>query len=171
MSLLSVDELTARVETHLTTPALQSLIDDIEAEIAGHIGAYWVTATAISETHMGNGRNLYLKRKITSVSSVTEYASITDSGSALTEGTHYSVWTEQGRLERVGNWGWKVVVSYIPQDDRRAWKQAVIDIARIDIARMPMKAEGIQGEMSYTAPDNWEYERAQCIHRLMFTEV
>lgn len=172
MSLVTTDELTDRVETALGDIALQSLLDNIEAEIVGWIGAVYVDEeTPITEEHYDNGgRHLYLKRKVSSVETVTEYASISDDGRALTQNYDYSVRAASGMLERVGNWGWKVIVEYVPRDDRAKWREAIIDLARLDIARMPMSSEAIQGEMSYTAPANWEHERARIIHRLMFTD-
>lgn len=173
MSLVTPSELIARVETHLSNATLQPLLDGIEKEIVDKIGAAYVDdSTPITEIHSGGGRHLYLKRRILSVETVTEYTDLTDqTGTALTEFTDFVSWATRGMLERVGNWGWRVNVSYVPTDDRKNWREAIIDLARIDIARMPMRSEGVQGEMNYTAPENWERERAKILQRLMFTEV
>lgn len=172
MSVLTVSELRTRVETAVTDGSLQALIDRIEAEIAGRIGAaYTDDETIITEEHRGDGRNLYLKRKVLTIDTVTEYSSMEATGVTLTENDDFITWSSRGMLERFGNWGWRVIVEYVPTDDRIKWKEAVIDVARIDLARTPMQSESVAGEMSYTAPANWEYEREKALRRLMFTEV
>lgn len=170
MSVTSVDDVRALVATGLSDANLQALIDRIEADITDAIGAPYVDAsTPITETHSGHrGKNLYLKRKIGSVSSITEYATLDDlTGSALTEHVDFRVWSGEGRVERIGG-GWNAVatVSYVPVDDRSKWKAAVIDAVRLVIARMPMASESVAGELSYTAP-HWEAEKRNIMRRLM----
>lgn len=179
MTLLTIGELTARVETPVKAADLQDLLDRIEAEIIEVAGNPYVDAeTTISETHAGYGRDLFLARPILSVETVTEYSDLTDStGRELTENSDFAVWSKEGRLQRLtsaGKWGAKVTVEYVPRDDRGKWKEAEIDLARLYLKRTAMKTESITTERSFsrvfTAPD-WEAEKQAIIGRLLFARV
>jgi hypothetical protein len=175
MAVLAVDELRARVETAVSDPDLQALLDRIEAECKAAVGNPYTSAVAtITETHEGGGRDLFLKRPVGTISSVTEYSSLDASTGTVITTSGYYAWPNQGRLQRLqsgGKWGARVVVVYVPQDDRHKWKEAEIDLARLALARAPMKAEAVADELSYTAPDNWEVEKRRVIRRLMFPGV
>lgn len=178
-SLLTVDELRARVETPLQAADIQALLDRIEAQIVDVLGNPYVDAsTTITETHAGYGRDLLLNRRISTIDTVTEFDSLTDAtGTELTENTHFYVWPNEGRLQRMtnaGKWGAKVTVEYVPADDRHKWKEAEIDLARLDLKRMALQTESLTTERSFTktftAP-NWEKERRKIMERLMFTRA
>lgn len=174
MSVLTLSALRARIETPVGDGDLQALLDSIEQDIVDVIGNPYESATAdISETHAGYGRDLFLARRVLSVTTVTEYDSLTDAtGTELTENVGFAVWPKQGRLERIGGkWGAKVTVEYVPADDRLKWMEAEIDLVRLRLAHTAMKAESVGGELSYTAPDNWEKEKRRVIERLMFPRV
>ncbi len=173
MSVTSPDEARALVQaaSSLSDEELTAIIERIEAEIEAKIGApYADENTEITEVVIGGEADLFLKRRVGSVVSVTEYNSPFSDGEVLTEGEDYYVWGAEGRLERNGIWGARVDVAYIPADDRAAWKQVTIDLLRIDIERTAQFQEAVGGEYSYTAP-KWDAERARILKRLRFTGV
>jgi hypothetical protein len=176
VSLTSVSEVQARVVTDASAPTIQALIDEIEAEITAAIGAPYSTAsTTIQETVEGEGAELFLRRPILTVDAVTNYSTLAaTTGTALTEGTDFFAWPAQGRLTRLPTgaaWGERVVVDYVPQDDRKKWKGAIIDLARLRLSMTPMRQESISGEFGYTAPENWEAELRKVMRRLSFREI
>lgn len=178
-SLVSTDEVRALVDTGLTDEELQAVIDRVEDEITEEIGEPYGEGVTITETLEGGGRNLYLKRPVSSVSSVTEYASLSDTtGNALTENEQFYVWGKQGRLERISAvygdilWGRVVQVVYVPVDQRKKRKDVVIDLVRIVVSRSAYMQESVGGEYSYMAPSNWwESEKRRVMKRIRFTNV
>ena len=184
MSLLSVAELRAQVNTSLTDAQLQAVINREEAELIRHYGAHYVDAeTTVTETLSGGLRNLYLRRPLTSVSSITEYlTSDTTDGTELTAVTDYRVWAAQGRIERMpsyalqgitsgaAKWGAIVDVVYIPADDNDLRKAAIVDLCRLALERTAMKQESVGGEYSYSAPE-WGAARAEILQRLGFVNL
>lgn len=176
MSVLTVSELQARIDTPVSDAALSALLERIEADIKKAIGNPYTDATTdITESHRRPpGKSLYLRRPILTVSSVTEYTDLSSTtGTTLTEGTNFYVWADEGRLERIlgGTWAVRTDVVYVPQDDRPAWREAELDIARIALSRSALKQESVGGEYSFTAPDSWEAEAQKVIGRLLFLDV
>lgn len=173
MSLLSLLECRPLIETTLSDAELQLVIDRVETEITAVVGVPGDGVTTLTEALSGYARNLFLKRPIASITSVTEYATLDAStGETLTNGTHFYAWPDEARLERInGSWRARATVIYVPQDDRLKRKQAIIDLVRLWIDRTAFKAEGVAGELSYTAPENWELEKRRIIRRLQFVEV
>jgi hypothetical protein len=182
VSLLTVAELKAQVRSSLSDAQLQSVIDREEAEVIRLYGAHYVgISTTVTETLEGGTRSLYLRRRLTSVSSITEY-STSDSitGTALTAVTDYRVWAAQGRIERmpstnvsgfgVGVWGAIVTIVYVPADDNDLRRAAIIDLCRLALERTALKSENVAGEYSYTAPE-WGQARAEILQRLGFVNV
>jgi len=172
VSLLEVAECRALIDTHLSNDDLQAVIDRVEAEIAELVGAP-TEGGDLTETLAGEGQELFLKRPIASVTSVTEYASLSDTtGTALTENSDFFVWGEQGRLTRLsGTWGAKVIVVYTPTDQDEKRKAVTIDLVRIVLVTSPLQSESVAGEYSATFPDNWEHEKAKVLRRLRFVSV
>lgn len=173
MSVTSVGFVRGLVQTGLSDAQVQGLIDAAEEDITQMIGDPFVdVSTPITETVQGEGYEVFVKRPILSLSSVTDYAALSDTtGAALTENDDYFPWKKQGRLTRLGTvWGKKVTVAYVPVDDREKWKAAVADLVRLQIARMPMASESVAGEFSYSAP-HWEAERRKIMKRLSFQAV
>lgn len=176
MSLATLENVRAIIQTGLTDEELQAVIDRVEAEISEEIGdPYTDELTAISETVEGKSKNIYLKRPVLSVSSITEYSGLSDTtGSALTENEQFYVWPGEGRIERIGSdilWGRMVEVDYVPQDQNKKRVKAIIDLVRIDLARSALSQESIGGEYSFTSPANWEKERRMIMRRLMFVQI
>lgn len=177
-SLASPDEVRVLVETGLGDTELQEVIDRVEAEITEEIGAPYAEGETLTETVEGGGKSLYLKRPISSISSVTEYSSLSDTtGYALTENDEFYVWSGQGRLERISTvpgailWSRMVEVVYVPQDQNKKRKKAIIDLVRIDLNRTAMYQESVGGEYSFTAVSNWEKERRRIMKRISFINM
>lgn len=184
MSLLTVDELRALVPSPLGDGELYTIIEWVEAEMEETIGGPYVDAsTTISERVEGGGESLFLKRRITSVGSVREYAALTDTtGLLLTENSDFFVWPKQGRLQRLGNgvpsglyrpetpgcWGAYVDVAYVPADDNARRKIATVDLVRLVLSQTTLKSESVAGEYSYQAPANWEEEKRRVLRRIAF---
>ena len=179
MSLVTTAEVRALISSGLSDSELQDVIDRVEDEITEEIGApYTDDSTPITETVSGGGKSIYLKRPINSVSSVTEYSQLSNTaGTSLTENEEFYVWPDQGRLERIGGiwgggeWGRMIEVVYVPQDQNKKRKKAIIDLVRLDLSRKAMYQESVGGEYSYTAPPNWEKESRQIMKRLVFTSL
>ncbi len=183
MSLLTVVELKALVRTSLSDADLQQVITRAEAEVIRLYGAHYVNGTTtVTETLAGATKNLYLRRRIGSVSSVTEYATLEDTtGTALTSANYY-LWADEGRLQRLPAtsvegltwglmyWGARVRVVYVPADDNDERREAIVDLCRLQLERTAMRSESVAGEYSYTAPE-WAQARAEILQRLGFAQA
>jgi hypothetical protein len=182
MSLLTVAELKAQIRTSLTDTQAQAVIDREETEIVRRFGAHYVDgSTTVSETLEGGMKNLYLRRRLTSVTSITEYQTAdATTGTLLTAVSDYRVWAAQGRIQRmpstnisgfgVGVWGAIVMLVYVPADDNDLRRTAIIDLCRLALERTALKSESIAGEYSYTAPD-WTAARTEILEGLGFRDV
>lgn len=166
MSLVTVEELRALVNSSLGDADLQEVIERVEFELAARIGAAQDdnNSVTISQTLHGKGqRNLFVKNEIGSVESIVEDGITLDS-------SQYRFWAA-GMIERLpagSYWGQVCVVTFKPVDDRPARKTAIIDLARLDLNRTAFLSENVAGEYSYTAPQNWEAERLRILRRVGF---
>jgi hypothetical protein len=170
MSLLTVAELRAIVKTSKSDTQLQQVIDREEAEVVARYGPHY-DGTAITEACDGGTCSLFLKRRIGSVSSVSEAQSLGGTAAALTS-TQYAV-ANEGRVIRLSEgtrWGRSVTVSYIPVDDRPLRKQVLIELVRLALEQTAMKSESVAGEYSYQAPD-WEAQRRDLYRRLALPNI
>lgn len=168
MSLVTLADVRALINTSLGDTALQEVIDSAEAEITNRIGEPQNDALSVTivKTLHGGGENLFFPTDLLAIVTVVE-------DDTTLSATDYRIWAA-GVLERLpcGElWGQRCVVTYKPADDRLRRKSAIIDLVRIDLNRTAMKSEGIAGEYSYSAPDNWELERKKIFKRLVFTAV
>lgn len=173
MSLLTVAEARALVESTLSDSELQDVIDRIEADITAKIGAAY-DGSAISETVEGGYGDIFLKRAIGSISSITERATLDSTTTTTMTTSDYYTWGKQGRITRLPRgsiWGAAVTVSYVPTDDSEKWKMATVDLLKMTLARSPLMSESVGGELSYTRPENWELEKRRIIRRLSFVEI
>lgn len=171
MSLLTITQLRAEVKTGLDNTNLQVIIDREEEQMVERLGAHYAADTTVAETHAVRAgcANVYLRRRLSSVASITER----DPGgtSATVAATDYEVWAAQGRIERVsGAWKARVTVTYQPTDDSARRRQALVALIRLILERTAMKAESIAGEFSYTAAD-WDVERATIYRNIGFMEA
>jgi hypothetical protein len=173
MSLVTLAEVRALINTSLVDANLQVVIDRVEAEVTARIGAPQDdsgTAT-ITKILPGEGDNLFLPGEVASIVSIVER----DEGGVtytLLE-TDYRVWGG-GVIERLpedSHWEDQVLVTYKPVDDRLRRTAAIIDLVRLDLSRTAMLGESVAGEYSYTAPGNWEAERKRIMKRLAFPVV
>ncbi len=106
-------------------------------------------------------RKLYLRRKLTAVTSVTE-------DDVALAATDYKVWGAQGTVERLPRgirWGEEIAIVYTPANDNDTRKAVIIDLVRLALERTALKSESIAGEYSYSAPE-WEAERTAVLNRL-----
>jgi hypothetical protein len=165
MSLVTVTEARALVQTDLSDEDLQDVIDRVEAEITARIGAPQDEGGTVQITKrlQGGTENVYLPIEIGEVVSVVE-----DGVTLIAD--EYRAWAG-GVLERLpgGRWGQLVVVTFKPADDRLQRKTVIIDLVRLDVNRTAMEHESIAGEYAYDAPANWEAERRRILKRLTFT--
>ena len=165
MSLVTVAEARALVNTGLLDADLQVVIDRIEADITSKVGAPQtdVYATEVVKTLRGEGENLFLPTEIYSVVSIVE-------DTVTLTADQYQTWGG-GVIERLPmgtGWGDRVVVTYKPADDRSVREGVIIDLLRLTLNRTGMKSESIAGEYSYTAFDSSDGEYRKVMKRLMF---
>lgn len=168
-SLVSVDEARALVQTGLTDAQLQAVIDREEAWVIRALGPHYAAALTVTETLSGDlNKNLYLKRRASSVSSVVEDGTTLDPDD-------YRLWGDEGRIERLpAGARWliaPVVVTYAPQDDNLERKALIIDLIRLVVNRTGLKSESVAGEYAYTALENTDEERGRVLRRLKFVNV
>lgn len=169
MNLLTVAALRAQVQTGLDDTQLSALIAREEAEVIARYGPHY-DGTAITEQCDGGANTIYLKRRISSVSAVTEAQQL---GGAMSNVSSYHVWPGQGRITRLPEgtrWGRLVTVSYVPQDDSALRIQVLVELCRLAIEQTTLRSESVAGEYSYQAPD-WVRERARLYKRLEFPAI
>lgn len=165
MSLVTVAQVKALINTSLADADLQGVIDRVEAEITARIGAPQDGGgnVTVTKTVAGQGENIFMPSEIASVVSVVE-------DNVALDGTEYRIW-HGGVLERLPEgtfWGRVCVVVYKPEDDRLVRTSAIIDLVRVDLNRTAMESESVAGEYSYKAPANWEAERRRILRRIAF---
>lgn len=165
MSLVTLAEARALVNTGLSDGDLQVVIDRIEADITAKVGAPQTDAyaTEVVKTMRGEGDNLFMPTEIYSVVSIVE-------DTATLTADQYQKWGG-GVIERLPmgtGWGDRVVVTYKPADDRSVREGVIIDLLRLTLNRTALKSESIAGEYSYTAFDSSDGEYRKVMKRLMF---
>ena len=171
MSLVSVGQCRALVDTPLDDGRLQDIIEREEQYITDKIGAPFDddSPTLITEVLNGNSLSVFTSRRITSVTSVTEYATLaTASGTPLVSGSSFHIWPNQGRIQRLGatKFGERVDVVYTPKDERARRRQCIIDLVRLTIARPALASEDVAGEYQYEGLEHYEGERQNIVGRL-----
>lgn len=193
MSLISADEVRARISTDLSDPALQLVIDQEEAEITRRYGPHsdGVTTTVIEQIIGNRGRGIALvnlesgrtflgrdsdaavftRRPIAAVVTVKESLNGFVSSTILTASQYRVADEVAGVIERVSS-GVRVgflsdvEVSYIPIDDTMERKRILMELVRIATDRTALRAESVGGEYSYKSPEDWEEEREKLLTRL-----
>lgn len=174
MAVVSVDDVRSLVRSALNDAQLQLVIDREQALLERRLGAAYVDAvTTITQSRRGEGRYVFLPRRLLTVSAVSERGSADDDAEALAAADYY-VHADEGMLERrpAGTaWGQLVAVTYVPADDRAEWRAALLDLVRLQLSRTALKSESIAGEYSYTASDDWDADRAKLVRRLGFFNV
>lgn len=183
MSLLSIEDLTMLgIGTDLSSADLETVIDREDDEIVRRYGAHFVNSTTtLTEIAHGGGSSLYLKRAITSITSVTESLYLGDSAPIVLTTADYYAWPSEGRLQRLSGygpagarWGAVVTVVYVPQNDNALRSQVLIDLVRLSLER---RASGTwnetktTGTISHTVSGGvgatgWDEQRASVMRRL-----
>lgn len=161
MSLLTAAQAQALgIGLSLSATDLQAVIDREEAELVRLFGAVY-TGAAISETTHGGGRSLYLKRRITSVSSIIEYLYPGDTAPVTLTTSDYFVWGDEGRIERVPwgttastTWGRVVTVSYVPTDDTDLWRMVLAELVRIATEQTATSGGGSVAGLGFSVSDS-----------------
>ena len=175
MSLVSITELRALVPSPLEDSDLQIVLNRVEQEITDDIGIPYVDpVTSISEQVQGDRNNLFLKRPISSVDSITD-----ENGNALSL-SNFIVWNKQGRLQYKRHYHYsytynrpnrQYTVVYVPADRRQERKQAIIDLVRVALSQTALKGESVGGEYSYSTPSNWEEEKRKILRRITLRAI
>lgn len=143
MSLVTLGEVRALVETDLSDVDLQALLDREEGWLAGRIGAL---AGARTDTFSpGHGDTpIYLSRRATSVVVADNALAVAAADLRFVPGS--------GMVRRIsGYWTGPVAVTYTPTDADTV-KRAVIELVRGTVAETGNDAETI-GDYSYTRGD------------------
>ena len=172
MSLVTVADVQALgADGGLSSSDLQTVIDREEAEFVRRYGANY--PGSLTEIVHGGGQSIYLKRAITTITSVVEYLWLGDTAPVTLTATDYYVWAAEGRLQRVltaGRWGHVVTVVYVPADDSTPRKQVLIELVRLAVEET--NAATISG-LSFSissgkSATDWQAKREQLYGRLAF---
>jgi len=174
MSLVTVADVRALVRSALNDAQLQAVLDREQARLVQRLGAPYVDAvTPLTQTRRGEGRYVFLPRRILTVSAVSERLTAGGEAAALTAGDYY-VHAESGMVERLPQglkWGELITVTYVPADDRAEWRGVLIDLTRLALTRTALQSESIAGEYSYTAAGDWDAQHATVARRAGFFNV
>lgn len=172
MSLVDIEEVRALIETPLEDEALEALIEREEAVLVQRIGPNHDPVVPLVETVDGRGKDLFLSRPITTITTIEEARCLGDEMTELTA-EEFHIWHKQGRLTRLPRrtcWGEVVTVTYQPEDDTETRKALLIDLLRLTLERTGLKSENVAGEYSYTAPD-WDASRDRLLASYGFPVV
>lgn len=116
----------------LSDADLQTIIDREEAIMVARFGAHTGSRAEVIE---GGTRNIFVRRPISSITSITELAYLGDTATTLAS-TDYYVWDTQGRIERIyGPWGASVTVTYTPVAEADVRKQVLIELVRLGVSQ------------------------------------
>lgn len=153
-ALVTAAEAKARgVGLDLADADLQELLDREEAEIVRRFGPnYPGPQTDEAYPRERFGRNLYLTRAATSVTSITEYVSIGDTAPTTRASTDYYLWPGEGRIEAAygaQGFGARCTVVYVPIDDTDLRREVILDLVRAATDAASLVASTVSG-LGYT---------------------
>jgi len=149
MSGLSVEELLTHLETDLTDPAIQRLIDDAEAEIEERVGEL---ATQTDEFQGETlAQSIYLTRRADVITSVTEEVKSGSTWvSTVLAPDDYELHFSGRQLRRLsdgtnpaGTWGDAVIVVYEPKSDAARRLRITIDLVKVAVAFNALESEKV----------------------------
>jgi hypothetical protein len=163
MSILTIAEARALITTALDDTNLATVIEREEELAVWRCGPPGDGTTEISEAHEPEGRAIYLRLPIESVTSVTE-----DGTTVAT--TEYVIWPKDGRIKRTGQWRGLVEVTYVPQDTTALWKAVMVELVRLALEQTAMMREEVTQEYRYEAA-SWESARERLYRRLNYLSV
>jgi hypothetical protein len=170
MSVLSVSELQAQVETDLGDTPIQSIIDAVESDIEARIGpttGYTHEYDRVQYQHV-----LRLTVKASSITTVVEYREAQSEPDKTTlSADDYELSDDGWWLRRLSDgtnsyetWGWHVVVTFEPASDTARRKQAAIKLARLEIVHSGFASQGV-GDSREQSTD-YQRERANILRSL-----
>jgi hypothetical protein len=165
MSLVTIAEVRAVVQTDRDDTQLQAIIDREEDEMVARLGDHGPDGATFQVR--GGGSALYLSRPLASITSITERIRPSDTPVTVDPDTYWA--SGAGVIERAGTWAPLVTVVGIPADIARR-KQVLIELVRLALEQTAMRSESVAGEYSYTAPE-WERARADLMRRLTFMSI
>ncbi len=149
MSVLIVAELLTHLETDLTDPAIQRLIDDAESEIDERVGEL---ATHTDEFHgETHAQAIFLKRKASAITTVTEeYKSGAGWSSTVLAADDYELHFNGRQLRRLSTgtnpastWGDTVTVVYVPLTDAARRLVITIDLVKLAVVFNALDSEKV----------------------------
>lgn len=145
MATTLLDRIKRRHETDLPDEEITFICDEVNSEILRRFGAHADAGNPISVTLEGLTPWIFVNRPIVSITSVTETVIDTDTVLAADD---YENWHGGRALLRLNtgtngrdNWGRKVVLVYVPEDDNNARQEAIIKIAILDMQYRGLKSE------------------------------
>jgi hypothetical protein len=148
VSVVSLTEVRARVDTELEDTDLQLVVDNVEAELAGDIGpltgereqTYWLDSGGVAE--------LILQRRTDAVEVVDNDVAIADEDVRL---------LRRGVMIRraTGAWGGPIVTATYTPNDLAAVKRVIVELIRLDLADATVDSESI---------GSYRYSRATLTH-------
>lgn len=165
MSLLTVDQLKEHIETDRSEDSLQLLIDSAEDDIRAQAGEHDSQIDDLT----GGDPFLFLSRPAQSITSIVERIYLVDTTLAtndyeLRQGGR-SLWRSPFGTHGWGNWGSRVVVTYVPKDDQNRRKRVLVDLVRLSLKFNALKSERV-GDFSSTSHDDYETQRQRLLNTL-----
>lgn len=169
MSLLSVAELQAQVETDFQTATLQQIIDAAEFEIDDYFGP--ITAYTY-EFDSEFDEVLRLPVQGSSITSIEEYeGSESDPAKTMLASDDYELSSDGWDIRRLSDgtnprstWSWHVVVIFVPVSNVDIRKQVAIKLARCEIEHSAYGQESI-GDWK-AQQKNYQKEKVQILRQL-----
>jgi hypothetical protein len=169
MALLTVDEVRENVETQLTDPALQRLIEAEDEAITyqhGEIG------TQVEEVEAnGLTKVIYPRRRVASIDKVTEKDKRAGTETVLSA-DDYELVAGGMRIDRLPTgtnpqtyWQHTVRVEYTPYDDTKTRKAVLIDLVKLAVQWAGTDAESLP-DYSSTREREYQLQREAILARL-----
>jgi hypothetical protein len=171
MSLVSIAELRALVQSTLTDGELIAVLDREEDEVIRRAGPHWEEDLAVVEFHEGDKAHIFTDRPVDTIDEIVISYDDFVTSTTLTSADYRKDDRMLGGIQRlIANrpvrWTGLVRITYRPEDDTQQRKSILIELVRIALERQALKQESIGGEYSYRAPDDWNSERDKLFSRL-----
>lgn len=153
--LLIEADVRTHVETDLTAPALQRLIDDADAAIVSRFGAH-ASAGTVTERHSGYVLDLFPFRPVGAVTTITERSGSTDTVLAVNDWESLLDGRALRRLgtgtNQRGSWAERVTIVYTPKNDDAQRKRILVDLVKLANRYEAVKSENA-GDYSAVSAD------------------